>query len=407
MEKEIVVYVGSSRLVAVEGIAGSGEPKVLRAAGKKDPEGFEKGLVTNLEKASTAISGLIETLYPGKTSLPVYAVLGNAKLKTYGYSSSQYYQGMPRAVSSHDIRAVVNQTRSVATLPLSEFVLQAIPESFLVNDMNDVRNPLGLETRRLGVNLKIFTMNFEDFKNIARAFESADIEVEGYFPKTLTISEAVLTDQEKEEGTLLADISEDHLHLVVWKNGDLVDTKVLDLGGAALTSEIAECWQIGIQDAEKVKQRYGALDLDPKFGDELIPLIERNGRANRQIQRREFQEAFLEQSRNWMAKILAESDRFVQEQKLAHPHLVFTGGITVLDGFLEFLQKQFSRDARIGLARKIEAPNEFLVNPSLTPALGMIRWLSLQESGRRQLLAPSGLLQKTVASARDWFSSYF
>ena len=191
-QTEVVIYLGTQKAVAVEALLGHGEPRVLRHAVEKNPDGFDKGMVTNLEKAATTLEKLLAKLAPERNEeFTPFVVLGNSKLKTYTFSSSQYYQGFQRVVSSQEIRSVVAQTRSVATLPLSEFVLQAIPDSFIVNDLEGVTNPQGLEAHRLGVRLKIYTMNFQEFKNIGRAFEAAEINIKGFFPKFLTVSEAV------------------------------------------------------------------------------------------------------------------------------------------------------------------------------------------------------------------------
>ena len=185
-EKEIVIYLGTHKLVALAGEVGDGEPRIIRHAEIVNPDGFENGLVTNLERAAASLEALVDSLFSAKDSYGVesprrdvsdiftYVVLGNVKLKTYRFSSSQYFQGLRRTISSHEIRSVVSQTRSVATLPLSEFVLQAIPETFLVDDTANVTNPLGLEAHRLGVTLKIFTMDFQAFRNISKTFEAAE-----------------------------------------------------------------------------------------------------------------------------------------------------------------------------------------------------------------------------------------
>lgn len=406
---ETVVYIGTHKIVALEGILHKGDPRVLRHATMKNPSGFDKGLVTSLEEAASSIEKLLEGLHGGQIpeDLAVYVVLGNSKLKTYSFSSSQYFQGFQRTISSVEIRSVVSQTRSVATIPLSEFVLQAIPESFIVNDTENVTNPLGLEAHRLGVNLKIFTMNFQDFKNVSRAFETAEIEVKGYFPKTLSASDAVLSDQEKEDGVLLIDIADETCHLALWKGRYLINTKVVDAGGRKLTAKIASEWEIQMSDAEKLKERFASFETQSQFGEELIPLVERNGNGNHQARRQDFQEKFLANGEAWMRGLLSQADEFAKENRVYHPHLVFTGGGTSVEHFLEFLQKNFSRNARIGLAKKIDAPTELAVDPSLTGALGMMKWLSVNVGEQKRLFAPKGFLQKTFSSAREWFAAYF
>jgi cell division protein FtsA len=408
-EKEIVIYIGTRKLMALEGVLGGGDPRISRFIQERRPEGFQNGLVVHLERAAHSLQSLMNTLMPqrGNREIPVHVVLGNAKLKSYHFSSSQYYQGQPRVVSAHDIRAIVNQTRSVATLPLSEFVLQAIPESFTVNDLEEIRNPLGLEAQRLCVRLNIFTMNFQDFKNISRALEACDLSVQGYFPKTLTLSEAVLSEQEKEEGALIVDIADEVTHLIAWKNGALVETAVTDYGSKFLTRLIADTWKIESHDAERIKEHYATLSPDSKFEEELIPMVIRNGRESNLIQRRVFHDRFLSQSHEWLSKVLESADKLAAQNGLSQPHYIFTGGGTNLDGFLEFLHRDFSRPARLGLSRRVEAAQEALVDPSMASAMGMFRWLAANAVEQERLLSPHGLIEKTIASARNWFFSYF
>lgn len=408
-QNEVVLYIGTHKIVALEGSVGGTEPAITRHFILKNPEGFEKGFVSNLAQAAASIDAALNGLYKNARpeDLSCYVILGNPKLKTYGYSSSQYYQGLQRTITTQEIRQVVNQTRSVATLPLTEFVLQSIPQAFLVNDMEGIQNPEGLEAHRLGVYLKIYTMNFQEFKNISRAFEAAGVDVEGYFPKTLTASEAVLSAQEKSEGAVVIDIADESAHLILWKDGQLKETRVIPQGGGALTSKIAAQWGVEIRDAWKIKEQYASLEEQTQFDDELIPLIQRNGNGSHSIKKREFREKFLAQTKLWLEEILKQADDFAAEHKVLHPHTIFTGGGTSLEGFLEFLNKTFSRAGRIGLTKQVDAPSELLVDPSMTGALGIFRWLAGSGKDQRQFFAPRGFLQKTLASAKDWFTTYF
>jgi cell division protein FtsA len=408
---EKILYIGTHKLIAAEVSLEGQAPRVIRYAIKKDPEGFEKGLVSHIEKAAASLEALLKQLdiAPAgpEVALSCSVILGNAKLKSYAYSSSVYYQGLQRTVSQQEIRQVIRQTRSVATLPLTEFVLQALPQSFIVNDTEGVENPVGLEAHRLGVDLRIHTMSFQDFKNICKAFEAAEIEVNGYFPKSAAVSEAVLTTAEKAEGALVIDIADEVTHLSIWKDNRLVATRILSCGGAAFTAEIAREWGIEARDARKVKEKFGTFETAAEFGGELIPIVDRTTDGNHQVKRQVFQQKFLEQGKQWLSEILQAADQFARENKVLHPHYIYTGGASGIEGFLEFLQKAFSRTGRLGLAKQVEAPQEFLVDPSAAAVLGLARWLSDEERDQRQFLAPRGFLEKTLASAKDFFTAYF
>lgn len=405
----IVLYIGTHKIVLLEGTLSDSQARINHHVVKVNPAGFARGLVVHMEKATATIHELFDFIYSrtNRTETPVFVVLGNAGLKTYHFSSSQYYRENLKTITPQEIQSVVRQTRSVATLPLSEHILQTVPESFLVNDMPGIRNPVGLEANRLGVQLKIFTMQYDDFKNIDKAFEAADIEPEEYFPKTLVVSEGILTEQEKNEGVLVIDIADDVTQLAIWKNGYLGSSKAIETGSRYLTEKIAAEWQISLLDAAKVKEKYATLESSGEFADELIPLVERNGKENHQVHRGEFQGILRQHCKSWLSRLLNEAQEFARQEKVLYPHYVFTGGGVSLGGFLEFLQNEFSRDARIGLTHRIEAPNELMSDPALTPALGMFHWLSLNYKEHQHFAEPAGLVGKTVNRFKNWFSDYF
>lgn len=409
-KQECVIYIGTRKLTAMLGEYHDGESRILRISQKMHAEGWQQGLVSNLEYAAESLRSLVRELHSGimPDTVDAYVVLGNPKLRCFHYESSEYYQGQNRTVGTHEIRSVVSQTRSVATLPLSEFILQAIPESFLVNDLPGVKNPLGLEAERLGVKLNLFTMNYQDFKNIAKVIEMADIDAKGFFPKMLTASEAVLTEQEMDEGVLLIDVADDATQISIWNHGSYGGSQNSPAGGRLLSQMVAEDLKVEIRDAEKVKERFGDLTLHIEHQEELIPLIERNGNQAKSIKRGVFHRNFQRHAREWAAQILQLSSLMMNSHQMTFPHMVFIGGGVTMNGFLEFLQREFAlTSARIGQTRKVDAQNEVLVDPSLAPALGMFRWLATHDHEQKRLFATHGIFEKAFASARSWFYSYF
>lgn len=405
----LVFYAGTRKLAAFLGQSDGEDPKILRYSVLSQPDGFRGGLVVHLDEAAASLEKLAEKIVPqrGNADLDACVVLGNSKINSYSFSSCQYYPGAAKSVSAQDIRSVIEQTRSIATLPLTQSILQSVPESFLVNDMEGIRNPLGLEASRLGVSLRIFTMDFQDCRNLARAFEGAEIGVRGYWPKMLAVSEAVLSPEEKEEGAVVIDVTDEMIQAALWKGRQFADSMVLPSGARCLTAEIARKWELDLHDAEKVKERYGTLERSCHFGEELIPLLDRKGQGSHTIRRQEFHELFLGFARTWLGEVLDRVKTFASTQHLKHPHYVFTGGGIRIEGLLEFLLQEFHLDARLGLARRIEAPNELLIDPSMTAPLGMFRWVMTHGVENEKLTAPRGFFEKAVVSAKEWFCTYF
>lgn len=413
-EEQTVIYLGASEITVLTGSVDA-EPRLLRHKRMDRPEGFSSGLVTNLDRAAASLESLIQGIASENSSLPSrlpratasYVVLGNSKIKTYTFASSQYYHGFRRTITPYEVQSVIEQTKSVATLPLNEFVLQVVPVSFVVNDLEDVDDPIGLDAQRLGVMLKIFTMPFEDFKNISRALELAEIPVKAFYPKTLTASQAVLTEKEKEEGTLLLDIDASNVYITYWKKGEMVDSRMSPYGHAFLTSAIAKKWEVSFEDAEHIKTRFVSFLKEATFGDELIPLIVREGKEHRHISRQDFHQALHEFSKEWLSKVFDDAQKFASDEKIFYPNYVLTGGGSAFDGLIEFIQEEFALPVRLGYSKNIGADYSSRVDLSFTASLGMLSWLAYEHREKAHLTQPHGILSRTFESARSWFATYF
>lgn len=406
-----VLYVGSHHLAAVAAKAGE-KDVILGAAQILHPEGFQRGVTANLEKAIATLEALIKDLAKAaKISEAVilkgqfYAVLGRAQQSCYSFSSSKYFQSMHRTISPEDVELVIEQTKKVATLPLTDQILYSLPVAFTVNDLTDVDDPVGLDGRRLGVTLSLFTMAYEDYRNLSKTFEAAEISVRQYFPKGLVTSASILTPSEKQDGGLLIDIAHDGVFLTLWSKGHMVASEVLDAGFDYLVKSVGEQWQVDPPDAERIVMNYGSLAGQQAFGEELIPLVRRNDKETHAIPRALFDERFKEFAQGWLENMVSGIKTFTMKYRLHYPHYVFSGEGAHFDGFLEFLHQRFELPARLGYIRKQDTDYDFIRNPSLAPALAGWQWLAAERARGTHL--DDGLVKRIVRRAKILFETYF
>ena len=405
--KSIVVYLGARRIVAILGSTAESVPSVLRFQERKFPDGFTDGLVTNLQNATTSVERVLSDLAPLSEleKTPVYVVLGNASLRHHRFESSQYYSSA-RTITAEDVRAVIQQTRSVATLPLQETVLTAVPESFVVNDMAGVKNPIDLEAQRLGAQVQLFSMDYQGLRNIVKIFEGLDLEVKGFFPKTLTVSEAVLKPEHKKNGAVVLDFSDRCTQVILWKDQRICATRFIPVGGAWLTEKLSEKYRLDPVEAENLKEKYGTVHGEIKK-DEIIPLWSKSEQSRETIRRGDFQDFWLPLVKEWMTIIGNEVNQMLTEEKVFHPDYFFTGGPVQMDGFLEWMQKECSVDGKIGVSHQLDTTPEILRSSVLVPALGMLHWIEYFKRELEPLYVPRGVLEKSVLTAKTWFSNYF
>lgn len=408
----LVFYVGTHHLGGLLAEIQAGSARVLRTAEIPLPEGFQKGGVTQLEKALASFDELIGLLQLGEEAheIPASVVLSTPLLKMGRYSSSTYYSGYPRSLTSKDVAQVVEQTRGVAPLALDQWILCAEPESFWVNDLTGVQDPVGMEAQRLAVTLQIYSVDYAYFRNLSRVFESLELNLTGYFPKTLFLPEGVLTPAERQGEALILDFSDGATHLVLTREGRIAAARSLELGSRFLTQRIAETWQVGWRDAERLKERFGSLEARPPHLDELIPLVEREGRSkehNHQIKRADFHGAFVGFGNEFLERLVQAVKEFLAESRLAAPHFVLTGGGARLEGLLELLSARLASPVRLGIPRAVEGlPVQALNDLSWIAPLGVVRRAAAASTSGAQPVNEN-LLEKALVQAKGWFAAYF
>jgi len=405
----VVFYVGTHRLTGILVERAGDSPRILRFADVCGGDGFQKAGVLHLDKALATVEELLKRLELGETifEIPAYVLLSGSDLKMSRFSSSLYYTGYPRTVTSNEVRRVIEQTRSVAALPMEDWILQVVPESFWVNDLTGIQDPVGLEAHRLAVTLQIYTAGYARLRNIARVFETFEFNLKGYFPKPLFLPEGVLNSTDRENDALIIDLSDETTHLVLTSEGRILQTKSLDFGSRLLTSRIAETWQLSQRDAQKLKERFGSLEVPPQFGEELIPLVEREGGENGQIRRSQFHEKFLCFGEELGAKIEQEAKFLLQAEKRGFPSLILTGGGARLEGLLEFLGRKLSSSVRLGTPRPVETSVEILMDPAWAGSLGFIRWICEKSRDENVGLAKENPFGRAFLQAKEWFAAYF
>lgn len=405
----LILYIGTRRLAGVLAEIGNSTPRVLRVGEIQNPGGFQKGGVSQLDKALHSVEELLRGFELGEEAqeIPTYVLLSGSSLKMTRFSSSVYFTGYPRVVTSQEIRRVIEQTRSVAPLSLEDWVLQVRPESFWVNDLTGIHDPIGLECQRLAVTLQIFTTNFTSFRNLSRLLETLELNLEGYLPKTFTLPEGVLNANEREGEALVIDFSDEATHLVLTREGKIIQTRSFDLGSRFLTSRVAGKWQLAAKDAERLKERFGSLEENLKFGEELIPLVERNGEPGHQIKRSDFHQAFTRFGEELFHRIEKEVKDFLKEEKISYPTFVLTGGGVKLEGLLEFLGRRFAFPLRLGTPRPLEGSSPVLTDPAWAGPVGLVHWLAKKKNEKGLPSAKANPLERALLHAKEWFAAYF
>src|SRR6266508_1475008 len=146
--------------------------------------------------------------------------------------------GKHHEVSEADVERVVEAARAV-NLPQDREIIHVLPQSFVVDGGDGVREPIGMSGVRLEVEVHIVTGAVTSVQNVVRSVNRAGLTVQDIVLEPLASAEAVLYDDEKELGVLVIDIGGGTTDVALLRNGAVWHTAVLPLGGDHISNDIA------------------------------------------------------------------------------------------------------------------------------------------------------------------------
>ncbi len=403
-----VIYVGTTKLVALRSvIQEDGDISVERFV-KMPADGFNKGVVSNIEKASIQIRNLVQGLGADVqySKVEFFVVISNEYLRNYMCSSSIYFGEMIKAVTRADILKVIAQTKSVATIPLDEFIIEESPLAFMVNDLDDIIDPLELEARRLGVNLLLFTVTGTIIRNIMKALERIDIVTDYFIPRALPSSFAVLRQEERRDGIVMVDIGGYVTDIMYIKNTIIHYYETIPAGGEHITVFLAENLNVAQVEARRLKERFGSAVLLSSFEDEIIPVVDIFGKTRLSLNKKRLYDQIFSSTKDLLEKIKPSIEKIRKEVGIV-PGIVLTGGGASLEGLLEMSQEVFGLPVRLGITRKISGPKEVISSPQYTSVAGVASYVLDKIRKDEQRYANKGLLTKKIMQAKEWIQDYF
>src|SRR5437879_3463090 len=290
--------------------------------------GLRKGVVVNIEKTVEAIRRAVEEAELMAACEIRSVIAGSAGSHIKGFNSHGVVAVRSREVASGDVERVVDAARAVA-LPTDQEVLHVLPQEFIVDDQDGIKQPVGMAGVRLEAKVHIITASVTSTQNIIKCCERSGLQVADLVLEPLAAAEAVVTPEERELGVALVDIGGGTTDIVVFHNGAVKHTAVLPIGGNHLTNDIATGLRTPFADAEKIKQRFGCALSNMVARTETIEVPSVGGRSPRILSRHILAEIIEPRVEEIFALVAREVARSGYEDILASG-VVVTGGSTVL-----------------------------------------------------------------------------
>jgi cell division protein FtsA len=228
----------------------------------------------------------------------------------------------------------------------------------------------------------------------------------------LASSEATLTEEEKEIGAALVDIGGGTSDIAIFSNGSIKYTSVLPFGGNNITNDIAIGLRTPIDDAEKIKKKYGCAFSNMVGANETIEVPSVGGRKSRTLQRKTLAD-IIEPRVEEVAELIYEEIKKSGQEKLLASGVIITGGCANLEGMPELAESIFNLPSRRGSPIGVGGLVDVVNNPSYATGVGLLLYGYKHTKGvRRGFRAGKSMKRlfsgnKLLDKMSDWFKEIF
>ena len=385
MAKEIFytgIDLGTSKVcTSVARVSGEGDLQVL-GLGIAPTQGIEKGVVVNVQEAAETIKASVDeaSRYIGKSLPPAHVAFSGAHISCSSKRGVRNANGSPIVLTREEIRELIRTTYS-APEPGTE-ILHVIPQSFIIDGLRGVRNPIGLTADEACVEASVVTGSSAAIRNARRAVEKAGVEVDSLVLSSLASSGAVLTEDEKEMGVALVDIGAGTTDIAVFKDGKLQHATSIPVGGYQISRDLSVALGVPYYYAEEAKLRWGCAipDMVDDSEEVLIPTFQ--GGTRKTINRSDLCEPIYERLLELMHLIILKL-RQAGLERLPAAGLVLTGGTATMPGIEELAKRAVRSHIRIGIPRSLHGLPQDVQSPAYAASVGIIVW-SVRHRGERR-----------------------
>ena len=341
--------------------------------GTADSRGLRKGVVVNLEATVDAIKKAQEEaeLMAGVEIDSAFIGISGAHIKSFNSRGVIAVSGKNREITREDIRRVIEQSKAVSIPPDRE-IIHIIPQEFVVDEQDGIRDPLGMSGVKLEVNVHIVTGATTSAQNLRTCITRAGIEIEQIILNQISISESTLTHDEKELGVGLIDIGGGTTEVAIFERGSLWYTSTIPIGGDNFTNDIAVGLRTPIPDAEKIKKKFGCV-ASPLADDQEtieVPSVGRGKKAR--VLSRQLLADIIQPRAEEIFRLVDNDIKRMGYEKSLNSGIVLTGGTAMLEGLEEVAEEIFDLPVRRGDPSGIGGLVDRVSTPDYATAVGLI-----------------------------------
>jgi cell division protein FtsA len=291
-------------------------------------------------------------------------------------------------------------------IPTDQQLLHTVPQEFIVDNQEDVREPIGMSGIRLEVKVHIVTGAVSAVQNIVKCIRRCGLEVSDLILQPMASADAVLTPDEKELGVVLIDIGGGTTDVAIFTEGAIRHTAVIPIAGDQITNDIAMAVRTPTAEAEEIKLRYGMAKQVLADPGETLEVPGLGDRGTRTLSRQSLA-AVIEPRIEELFSLVHQVVRESGYEEVLSSGIVLTGGTAMMPGMVELAEDIFLKPARLGTPEYNGQLADVVRSPRYATVLGLLLEAKKQYLRGHIVTRQDGSATALVRRMKEWFLGNF
>ena len=369
----VAVDLGSSSVVVAVGErAPEGLLDVVSVV-TKPVEGVHAGRIENIELVSRAIRDAVSETEQqlGIRITEAYAGISGEFVRCARHTDHVFVYDPQNGVNQKDVDALFDRMRNVQA-PDDETIMERVPQNYMVDDSQEVRNPVGSFGKKLSSTFNFILCQKTPMQRLDMALKRLGIRMLGVVPDAMATPEAILLPDEKEEGVAVVDVGAGVTDVTVYYRNVVRYVATIPMGASAINRDI-RTMSVPEKHVESLTQKYGSAVAELAPEDKLIRVNGRTAREAKDILLRNLATVIEARATDIVEFVQQEIRDSGYAERLAYG-IVLTGGSAKLKDLDELFRRVTGLDVRVAVPETgiTEASKERVADPSYSTVVGIL-----------------------------------
>lgn len=399
------IDIGTSKVVTLVGETTNEGKLNIIGFGSHPSQGLKRGVVVNIESTVQSIQRSVEDaeLMAGCEIYSAYTGIAGSHIRSI--NSHGIVAIRDREVSTSDIERVIDAAKAIA-IPADQRILHVLPQEFIIDSQDSIREPVGMSGVRLEAKVHIVTGAVSAAQNIVKCMKRCGLATSDIVLEQFASSQSILTDDEKELGVCMIDIGGGTSDIAVFTDGAIRHTAVIPIAGDQVTNDIAIALRTPTRNAEEIKINYGCALQDLVDNNQMIEVPTMGDKVGKKIPRRALAEVVEARYEELFILALTELRRSGLEDCIS-AGIVLTGGASKIAGAQELADRVFKMPVRIGKPQHITGLPDVINNPIYATSVGLLVYGMQQRNNQREVTLTQPSMKSLWSRMKHWFQGNF